>query len=59
MFVKYKMMHNLWITKKKFYGYFEKMNRFKSFTEYVRRHRKNLNVKFYLPEDVEIKIVAV
>jgi hypothetical protein len=51
MFVNYMKKHNLWIKKENFYGYFEMMSRLKSFTEYVRRNQKSLNVIYYLPED--------
>jgi hypothetical protein len=52
-FVNYLQKHNLWITKEN-YTEFSQMYIFKSFSSYIKKVRKTMGIKVYLPDDDKI-----
>jgi hypothetical protein len=57
-FAKYLLKHNISIIEELF-GEFKSMNRFRSFSDYIRKQLNEMGLKVFLPEDKRIKVCEV
>jgi predicted CopG family antitoxin len=57
-FTKYLMKHNISITEEIFEE-FKSMNRFRSFSDYIRKHRQEMGLKVILPGDKKVKVYEI